>query len=120
MSKEKTMITQDPVCNMTIEEKDAVGTSTYKGHPYHFCSEACKDKFDNNPDKYVNTAPDADKVEETIGKSEIFTCPMHPEVRQKGAGSCQKCGMALEPAAPSITPSKTEWTCPMHPEVVQS
>jgi Cu+-exporting ATPase len=105
---------------MTIEEKGAVGTSTYKGHPYHFCSEACKVKFDGDPDSYVHSESDAEKVEETHGKGEIFTCPMHPEVRQEGPGPCPKCGMALEPAVPSIAPSKSEWTCPMHPEVVQS
>jgi Cu+-exporting ATPase len=49
----------------------------------------------------------------------IYTCPMHPAVRQKGPGTCPKCGMALEPvtAAPAVT--RTEWTCPMHPEIVR-
>lgn len=47
------------------------------------------------------------------------TCPMHPEVRQAGPGSCPKCGMALEPVVAAPLVQKTEWTCPMHPEVVQ-
>ena len=49
----------------------------------------------------------------------IYTCPMHPEVREKGPGSCPKCGMALEPqvVAPPVT--KTEWVCPMHPQIVR-
>ncbi len=48
-----------------------------------------------------------------------FTCPMHPEVRREGPGSCPKCGMALEPVAPAASSIKTEWTCPMHPEIVR-
>ena len=48
-----------------------------------------------------------------------FTCPMHPEVRQPGPGSCPKCGMALEPVAPVAAASRTEWVCPMHPEIVR-
>ncbi len=49
----------------------------------------------------------------------IYTCPMHPEVRREGPGPCPKCGMALEPIAPSATSTRTEWTCPMHPEIVR-
>jgi P-type Cu+ transporter len=48
----------------------------------------------------------------------IYTCPMHPEVRQREPGSCPKCGMALEPVVAS-GPSRTEWTCPMHPQIVR-
>ncbi len=48
-----------------------------------------------------------------------YTCPMHPEVRQPGPGACPKCGMALEPVAPSAPVTKTQWTCPMHPEIVR-
>ncbi len=47
------------------------------------------------------------------------TCPMHPEVREDGPGSCSKCGMALEPAGPPRRATQTEWTCPMHPEIVR-
>ena len=47
----------------------------------------------------------------------IYTCPMHPEVRQRGPGNCPKCGMTLEPV---LEPgSRTEWTCPMHPQIVR-
>jgi len=51
--------------------------------------------------------------------SNIHTCPMHPEVRQEGPGSCPKCGMALEPLAPSAPAARVEYTCPMHPEIVR-
>jgi len=48
----------------------------------------------------------------------IYTCPMHPEVRQPGPGICPKCGMALEPSAPAAA-APSEWVCPMHPEIVR-
>ena len=49
----------------------------------------------------------------------IYTCPMHPEIRQQGPGACPKCGMALEPVSGPVAGTRTEYTCPMHPEVVQ-
>jgi P-type Cu+ transporter len=48
-----------------------------------------------------------------------YTCPMHPEVRQPGPGSCPKCGMSLEPVAPVAAVPRTEWICPMHPEIIR-
>jgi Cu+-exporting ATPase len=109
----------DPVCKMAIKEADATGTSVHEGIKYYFCSNACKDKFDGTPDSFIGEETSSAKAETSKG-GEIFTCPMHPEVRQEGPGYCPQCGMALEPLAPSITPAKTEWTCPMHPEIVQS
>ncbi len=50
----------------------------------------------------------------------MYTCSMHPEIREAEPGACPKCGMALEPFAPSATVTKTEWTCPMHPEIVRN
>ncbi len=55
------------------------------------------------------------KAEETA----VYTCPMHPEVREPKPGPCPRCGMALEPETPPPVTSKTEWTCPMHPEIVR-
>ncbi len=49
----------------------------------------------------------------------IYTCPMHPEVRQPGPGTCPKCGMALEPEVPAVAAAKTEYVCPMHPQIVR-
>src|SRR5215470_10241763 len=49
----------------------------------------------------------------------IYTCPMHPEVRQRGPGTCAKCGMALEPVAPAPARPATKWTCPMHPQIIR-
>jgi Cu+-exporting ATPase len=108
----------DPVCGMTVDEKDAAATSEYKGAKYDFCCEACKKKFDKNPEAFIGVKS-ADVKSGTLNKAEIYTCPMHPEVRQLGPGSCPKCGMALEPASPSAPVTKTEWTCPMHPEIIR-
>ncbi|PJC03428.1 MAG: copper-translocating P-type ATPase [Gallionellales bacterium CG_4_9_14_0_8_um_filter_55_61] len=49
----------------------------------------------------------------------MYTCPMHPEIRQSAPGSCPKCGMALEPETP-LMPGAVEYTCPMHPEIVRA
>ena len=106
----------DPVCKMIIDEKDAVATSVYKGTVYYFCSEPCKDDFDKNPEAFTGGTKPQTGVPPS-GEGVIHTCPMHPEVRQAGAGPCPKCGMALEPGTPQAT--KTEWTCPMHPEIVR-
>jgi Cu+-exporting ATPase len=109
----------DPVCHMTIEDSEAAATSTYKGETYYFCSRPCKEDFDKDPEAYLGEKAAPQKTEET-GKEVAHTCPMHPEIRQSGPGSCPKCGMALEPVEPSIPDSRTEWTCPMHPEIVRN
>jgi Cu+-exporting ATPase len=106
----------DPVCKMTIEEKDAVGTALYGNATYHFCSGSCKEKFLKSPEDFLSGKP---PVEKAPASGAVYTCPMHPEVRKEGPGSCPKCGMALEPLTPLMPSSKTEWTCPMHPEIVQ-
>ncbi len=104
----------DPVCKMTIEDTEAAATSTYRGTTYYFCSKPCKEEFDKDPESFVGEKAFS-RISENAAE---HTCPMHPEVRQKGPGSCPKCGMALEPVAPPPL-SKTEWTCPMHPEIVR-
>jgi Cu+-exporting ATPase len=114
--REGEMKVTDPVCKMSIEEKDAVATSVYKGTTYHFCSKPCKDEFDENPEAFAREAGPP-PGSPSRGRGAIHTCPMHPEVRQAGPGPCPKCGMALEPLTPQST--VTEWTCPMHPEIVR-
>lgn len=108
----------DPVCRMNIDEKDAVGSSTYEGITYYFCSESCKEDFDKNPDAFVGERT-VKRDEKPIQPGAIYTCPMDPEVRQESPGSCPKCGMALEPVKPSLGIERTEWVCPMHPEIVR-
>jgi Cu+-exporting ATPase len=106
----------DPVCGMTISLEDAVGHIDHGGRTYYFCAQSCMDRFRADPEHFLHPenrpAAPADPERE-------YTCPMDPDVRQKGPGACPKCGMALEPV--SIEPlTKTEWTCPMHPEIVRS
>jgi Cu+-exporting ATPase len=107
----------DPVCGMTISPDDAVGQIEHKGRTYHFCSQSCLDQFAADPERFLS----ADRTLAPATPADMgreYTCPMDPEVRQKGPGACPKCGMALEPV--DVAPlTKTEWTCPMHPEIVR-
>ena len=91
-------VVKDPVCGMDVIAGEAAGGSAeHRATTYWFCSPRCREKFTAEPERYVApppaVAPGAD--------DRIYTCPMHPEVRQKGPGTCSKCGMALEPEAPS-------------------
>jgi Cu+-exporting ATPase len=90
----------DPVCGMTVDPADSACVHEHEGHTYFFCSSSCERKFKANPSAY--TAKRNDAQAKPNGQSDvIYTCPMHPEVRQKGPGSCPKCGMALEPEMPA-------------------
>ena len=107
----------DPVCGMTISPDDAVGHVEHDGETYYFCSDSCLEQFKADPQRFLNPARAAAPVTPADMARE-YTCPMDPEVRQKGPGPCPKCGMALEPV--DVTPvTNTEWTCPMHPEIVR-
>ncbi len=110
----------DPVCGMTVDPENAAGSSRVGGKVYYFCSIACKKKFNADPSAYIGEAA-ASKPEPVPAGAEnaIYTCPMDPEVRQKGPGACPKCGMALEPEMVTALATRTEWTCPMHPEIVR-
>jgi P-type Cu+ transporter len=88
---------KDPVCEMDVDPSASAGTWEHAGTTYHFCSAWCRDKFSQNPAAYLAAAA---PVPAAAGAAPgtIYTCPMHPEVRQVGPGSCPICGMALEPA----------------------
>lgn len=88
----------DPVCGMKVASNPQ-RTLVYHGEDYHFCSAGCMDKFQVNPSAYLNpsTGELAPAAEGTI-----YTCPMHPEIRQAEPGSCPICGMALEPLMPTL------------------
>jgi P-type Cu+ transporter len=86
----------DPVCGMTISPADSVGEVEYRGETYHFCTESCLERFKANPEQFVGDAAGETPAAATDLNAE-YTCPMHPEIRQKGPGSCPICGMALEP-----------------------
>ncbi|MCM2345807.1 MAG: heavy metal translocating P-type ATPase [Acidovorax soli] len=88
---------KDPVCGMTVTEQSE-HHSTHEGRPYYFCSAKCQGKFAANPLQYLVSAAPADTAPEPAGT--IYTCPMHPEVRQDHPGTCPKCGMTLEPIIP--------------------
>ncbi|MBN9263233.1 MAG: heavy metal translocating P-type ATPase, partial [Hyphomicrobium sp.] len=85
---------KDPVCGMTVDPHTAKHRHTHEGHPYYFCSDRCREKFIAEPAKYLK--PDT-KPATPVPAGTIYTCPMHPEIRQEGPGSCPICGMALEP-----------------------
>jgi Cu+-exporting ATPase len=89
----------DPVCGMTVDPQHAAGSSVYQEKTYYFCSKGCVAKFEANPEKYLHPAAQPEPMEMAASSTAVeYTCPMHPEVRQIGPGSCPKCGMALEPA----------------------
>src|SRR5438552_2776354 len=88
----------DPVCGMTVDD-DSPRRFAFDGTTYYFCSDHCLRKFSADPSAYVGARkPDPMPVVEGA----TYTCPMHPEVRQQGPGTCPKCGMALEPEMPSL------------------
>jgi P-type Cu+ transporter len=93
---------RDPVCGMTVDPAHAAGSVAHEGQTYYFCSKGCAAKFQADPNKYLHPASlrtqDAPEPMHEPKSGIEYTCPMHPEVRQMGPGSCPKCGMALEPA----------------------
>jgi Cu+-exporting ATPase len=86
----------DPVCGMQVDAENSPHRHTHHGHTYFFCSTGCRGKFAADPGRYVKDA-DAGAPHDSLPEGTIYTCPMHPEVRQVGPGSCPICGMALEP-----------------------
>jgi P-type Cu+ transporter len=94
----------DPVCGMKVDPHTAKHRAEHRGRTYYFCSGACREKFLADPARYLakGEVPPAD-----VPAGTIYTCPMHPEIRQVGPGFCPICGMALEPvlAAPDAGPN---------------
>lgn len=83
---------KDPVCGMTVNPVTSSHSAEHDGRTYHFCCAGCRAKFLADPGKYL-----APRDPEPVVEGAIYTCPMHPEIRQEGPGSCPICGMALEP-----------------------
>ena len=82
----------DPVCGMTVDPLTSKHRLDHHGTTFHFCSTGCRTKFEADPGKYLAPKPP------TPGQpGAIHTCPMHPQIRQPGPGTCPLCGMALEP-----------------------
>src|SRR5712692_2966530 len=88
----------DPVCGMPVDIAQANYKHQHAGSTWYFCSSRCLEKFSADPERYAKKssapAPAADA-------GALYTCPMHPEIRQIGPGACPKCGMALEPVVAS-------------------
>jgi Cu+-exporting ATPase len=85
----------DPVCGMTVDPETSKHRMEYRGETYHFCSAGCRTKFEAAPQQYLGKSKGTQHADVPTGT--IYTCPMHPQIRQAGPGSCPICGMALEP-----------------------
>jgi Cu+-exporting ATPase len=84
----------DPVCGMTVDPAKTPHRAEHLGQAFHFCSAGCRTKFVADPGRYLSPKPSAQAV---ASPGTIYTCPMHPQIRQEGPGACPICGMALEP-----------------------
>ena len=87
---------RDPVCGMTVDPAKTPHHAQHQGVVHHFCAARCREKFLAEPAKYL-TAKDERAPAAATKPGVIYTCPMHPQIRQEGPGSCPICGMALEP-----------------------
>ena len=111
---------KDPVCGMNITQ-DSTYHHEYEAKKYYFCSQKCQSKFISDPKLYISNLEKSKNIEKTIGhhhssnnsslvpinqknidNGTLYTCPMHPEIRQDHPGNCPKCGMALEPLLPEL------------------
>ncbi|MGO2632887.1 MAG: HAD-IC family P-type ATPase, partial [Galactobacter sp.] len=109
-TKAKQFVT-DPVCGMTLDPAQAAASEDVNGQTYYFCSESCHTKFLAQPERYVDHGDGHDDhagpppyPSPPAGSGPvIYTCPMHPQVRQDGPGACPICGMALEPERATAT-----------------
>jgi P-type Cu+ transporter len=88
----------DPVCGMSVNVETAKHRFTYRGQDYFFCGARCRERFEAEPEKFLQPK----QPEPAAPAGTIYTCPMHPEVKQVGPGSCPICGMALEPEQISL------------------
>ncbi len=89
----------DPVCGMKVNPATTAHHATHDGVHYHFCSSGCQAKFTADPAKHLS---DNKRAEPVAAPGAMWTCPMHPDIRQQGPGTCPICGMALEPEEPSL------------------
>jgi Cu+-exporting ATPase len=90
----------DPVCGMTVDIATAKYKHIFGGSTWYFCNPRCLEKFAADPGRYAK-AKEEPAPAPSAPPGTIYTCPMHPEIRQQGPGSCPKCGMALEPVVAS-------------------
>ncbi len=124
-------VLRDPVCGMVVTPASP-HRAEHAGRPFWFCSSGCRTKFMADPQKYVSAVVEPVAATEPVpvtvaatapAAGTIYTCPMHPEIRQDLPGSCPKCGMTLEPVLPSLDDSENPelldfqhrfwWTLPL-------
>nr|WP_313665738.1 heavy metal translocating P-type ATPase [Brucella intermedia] len=101
VAQDDTHKVKDPVCGMMVDPHTTQHKAEHAGRPYYFCSAGCHAKFLAEPERYLDPAATAAKAE-PVPEGTVYTCPMHPEIRQVGPGSCPICGMALEPVLVSL------------------
>ncbi len=87
----------DPVCGMRVDPATARHRADHQDDTYFFCSAGCRAKFLAGPEKYLAAPAPKSPEGSPADKDAIYTCPMHPQIRQAGPGVCPICGMALEP-----------------------
>ncbi len=87
---------KDPVCGMSVDPASARHKAEHAGTTYFFCSGGCREKFIAEPARYLAAQADSPPPK-SAHAGIIYTCPMHPQIRQVGPGHCPICGMALEP-----------------------
>src|SRR5260221_3792753 len=85
---------KDPVCGMTVDPQKTQHRAIHSGKDYFFCSLGCRTKFEADPARYLAAE---ERPPKPAAPGTIYTCPMHPQIRQPGPGSCPICGIALEP-----------------------
>src|SRR6185436_7909878 len=112
---------RDPVCGMTVDPATAKHHAEHAGAHFHFCSAKCKARFEADPAPFLRPAHAAPPAPALAGT--IYTCPMHPQIRQTAPGNCPICGMALEPLVPTLDEEDTSerddmsrrfwWTLPL-------
>lgn len=93
---------RDPVCGMTVHPATAKAKGDFHGKTYYFCCPSCLAKFQADPHKYLHPKPADKPAANPEDPTAEYTCPMHPQIVQKGPGSCPICGMALEPKVVSL------------------
>src|SRR5271166_6762019 len=87
---------KDPVCGMTVDPQTAKYRAEAGGTTHFFCSSKCREKFLGEPARYLKPESSAPPPK-PVPAGTIYTCPMHPQIRQVGPGNCPICGMTLEP-----------------------
>jgi Cu+-exporting ATPase len=96
----------DPVCGMSVDPETTQHHDHHDGQDFHFCSASCLTKFKADPARWL--APQTTESQEPVPTGSIWTCPMHPEIRQDHPGACPICGMALEPEIASLDAGPSE------------